>query len=120
MQDTEFIDALNRFVRAFQELFNEYFAERFSILKVPKIQVKNIGPAMARIESVDEGQRPIVAFVATKDNKTKELGEVKRGDVMKPADKYKPARIRRGNIFSDQGGREAFDTKIFPGIRYLR
>lgn len=55
-------------------------------------------------------------FVVKTDNKTKELGEMKRGDVMKAASFKAPAKHARGNIFDEHNGL----SKITQyGVEYL-
>lgn len=64
-----------------------------------------------------ETRQQIYAFIALEDFSTKELGQVKAGDVMKPASYKKPAKHARGNVFDAEGG---LGTANQYGPGYLR
>jgi len=58
----------------------------------------------------------IYAFVALKDNFTKNLGQIMAGDIHKPASYKAPAKHRRGSVFSSD-----FNNCLTPhGIVYMK
>jgi hypothetical protein len=58
----------------------------------------------------------VYCFVALKDNSTKSVGRVKKGDVLKAASYKTPAKHARGNIYDDSEGMASLN---WTGPSYL-
>ena len=87
---------------ACQDLINKHYADSFAILTPPTLTAEEGGKV---IKIVSNGsQRMVYAFVAKVDNHTKGLGDVKCGDVLKPATWKQPAKHARGNLFDAHKG----------------
>lgn len=61
----------------------------------------------------------IYAFISLTNKKTKTLGQLKIGDVHKPASTAAPAKHARGNVLSADGGRSAISGTGY-GVAYLK
>ncbi len=66
--------------------------------------------------TVPEVRQSIHSFIATRDFSNRTLGDVKAGDVMKPASWKAPAKHARGNVFDESG----IECVNHYGPEYLR
>lgn len=110
--------ALIKYVRAVQENHNNYMKVNYSNVS-PKTLVIQKGEQFAKIIKSESGtHQSVYCFIALKDNETKGLGKVNKGDLFKPAGWRAPAKHARGNILT------SFDLAVKNsgtfGIAYLR
>ncbi len=88
-----------------KKIAHSHRAENFPSL-APQVFTIEEGAKFIRVvtqETTGTG-RSVYCFIAKVDSKTKALGEVKAGDVLKSASWKAPAPIARGNIFDGLGG----------------
>jgi len=111
----DFDAALARYIAwtqaAFDERDNAYNQQYQTDINETKIIVER-GPKWAKVVRVQVLSRSVHCFVALVDHRTKALGNVKRGDIHKPASWRAPAKHARGNIFQIDFGK--------PGAEYIR
>lgn len=85
-----------------QKIMDDHRDAHFPTLDRHILTAENGGKV---IKIVSTGtQRMVHAFVAKVDNHTKFLGDVKCGDVLKPASWKQPAKHARGNLFDAHKG----------------
>lgn len=96
------------------QLIAEHYKENGFSMSVPTHSVE-IGIKWAKIWT-HCNQTSIYAFVAMSDFQTKELGQIKRGDIHKAATYKAPAKHARGNVAQDDFG----NCLTCYGIQYLR
>ena len=94
----EFIEWLEKC----KKVLADHYSTHFPTLARDTLVAED-GGKVIKVISVGN-QRSVWAFVAKCDNHTKFLGDVKRGDVLKPATWKAPAKHARGNLFDAQGG----------------
>lgn len=117
-----FDDDFDSFVGELTDKLTKHTEENFSNLTPDKIEV-SIGKKWAKILRKRQGSGYLnqsggsaYAFVAMTDFQTKGLGEVKRGDIHKPANWHTPAKHARGSIFKEN----RLDCCGPYGVQYLR
>lgn len=99
----DFIAGVNK-VMAEAELFHPSIIEpRGGKGKYIALDVVEFGHEDIEMKGPKSRSR-IFAFIARQDNETKALGQVKAGDVLKPANYKAPAKHARGNIFDSHNG----------------
>lgn len=120
MRSNEFETALDAWVRAYQKMVDAdsaRFGENAKLLAC-KISVE---PLQKYVRIVNTGvqcaNRCSVAFIAMEDFETKQLGSVKRGDILKPVNWSRPAKHARGNIFDENRGMLWMNPRGVSSIR---
>lgn len=89
-------------VKAADEIAANYFKQQNYSFDPPTHRADYISDKWVRIVTIERGQaRSVYAFIALCDNTTKALGQVKTGDIHKPASFKAPAKIARANVFND-------------------
>ncbi|TXH11713.1 MAG: hypothetical protein E6R04_01295 [Spirochaetes bacterium] len=88
-----------------KKIATDYRAKNFPTLSAPIFTIEE-GSKFIRVvtEETTGTARSVYCFIAKVDSKTKALGEVKAGDVLKSASWKAPAAIARGNIFDPSNG----------------
>lgn len=116
-----FIDGVNQ-VKADAGLFHPTVV-RLRSGKGKYLALDNVEFDHSDVKMVGEGRATSVfCFVAAEDSLTKGLGDVKQGDVMRPATYKKPAKHARGNIFDEHNGLKGSNGKTpiqWTGPHYL-
>lgn len=95
----DFNACLVHWQKAWREILKAYYDTHFPILDVPQLRVELLRKYAKAIVGTSAA-----AFVAKEDGETKNLGLVRKGDVLKPASWKGPARHARGNLFDAWGG----------------
>jgi len=117
MSDDSFSNGVNRFMEKVQSLIDE----KNSIYKYS--QKQKVACEYGRkwikivIENGNNG-KSVYAFIANSDFSTKTLGNVKKGDIHRPASWLNPAKHARGSIFLEDFGNCAHTMTAF-GMGYL-
>lgn len=81
------------FIKILEKQLGEYYANKFPTLEVPRVTTTE-GSTYIRIIV----GRTVWGFIAKKDMMARR-GNLKAGDLLKPASKSAPAPIARGNIY---------------------
>jgi hypothetical protein len=113
---------ISLFVSKVQGCFNDEFAELYSSLTPPSIEVEYM-QKYARVFTRENsegrnGSRSVVCFIALKDINTKAI-TAKAGDILKAAGWKAPTKHPRGSVFSPTNGMEAMNSRG-TYIRYLK
>ena len=109
--------ALQKFLNGLDEIINEGNEEGSTLTKkVDVIEGQKFIKVVTAYES-DGNHRSVYAFIAKYEGHTKQLGDYKQGDVLKPASWKTPAKHARGNIFDSTNGLGAAGKY---GLAYLR
>lgn len=94
--------AINQFVAAVNQKMEEYWAKNFPSLPVRGLAVQ-YKRNWAHLVITEGGTgRSSYGWIALKDFATKELGQVKAGDIHKSASYKKPAKHARGSVLQPE------------------
>ena len=93
------------FIANLQSRYAKVHKERFPSLPVNQFVAEDRQKVIAIISQNENGNdRQIYCFIANQDYDTKQLGEVCRGDILKPASWKAPTKGARGNLFDTEKG----------------
>jgi len=98
-------DLIEKWIAGTQAKIEKYHLERNYTFPSGRLTVQK-GKSYAKIiltQSNGAGGSAF-AFIALKDNVTRGMGQVKKGDVFKPASWASPAKHARGNLFDASKG----------------
>jgi len=109
-------EALAAYVALVTKVHRDYFEARFPRLTKPTFSV-HPGRSFDKIVKDNGTQQMVHSFVAKKDNRTKALGAVWKGDILKAVTYKAPAKHARGSIFSEKMA-DALDNS--GHVKYLR
>lgn len=109
----DFVQRFGEWLNSCQELVNDYYAKNYPNLKPSRLDAEYL-TKFVRVWSVvihedaegnlSDGQRLAWAFVSFQEFSTKELGQVKIGDIFKTSSYKKPARHARGSLWDAKAG----------------
>ena len=109
---SEFLNWLN----GCQSIINSYYKTNYANISSPVLKFDE-GSKCIRVFLESGGTRSCYCFVAKVNYETKELGQVKEGDILKSASWKKPAKHARGNLFDKDNGLQWMNSY---GATYLR
>lgn len=125
----EFVEALKRYLDHANQVVKaaKLFRPSKVVLRSPGRETLNTTKyVVLDHEQFDEdgklASRSVFAFIAAKDVSTKSLGDVKQGDILKPATWKAPAKHARGNLFDAFNGTMGADGATpleWTGPHYL-
>ena len=105
-------ELVQAFVAGAQKVVTDHYKEKYPDFAIPEIRAEE-GQKYIRVLKNEQ----TYCFIAKEDGKTKALGEVREGDVLKAATFRGPAKGARSNLFDASGGASACE---WHGVRYLR
>ena len=112
-------ERIAEFVRVADEIVAKHWKDRnYTFAPAPTHRADYLSDKWVRVVVLrpNGDVESVYAFIALVDNTTKALGNVRVGDIMKPATFKAPAKHARGNVFH-----ENFRTCLdFHGPVYLR
>lgn len=116
--DDVFSNGVNRFIEKVQKLIDEKNAE-YKYSKNDQKVLCEVGRKWIKIV-IARGSvgKSAYAFIANSDFSTKTLGNIKKGDIHRPASWLNPAKHARGSVFLEDFGACAHTMTAF-GMGYL-
>lgn len=96
------LNKVEQFKKLYEEHLHDYYKTNFpkgyeDLFKQDCDITVHYGQSYAKLTN----NRGVLAFVALKDNQTKNMGKVKEGEIFKPASFKTPARIARGSVYNE-------------------
>lgn len=105
MTDDQFNARLNEWLDSCRQMIDQHYQDRFPNLTPDNLCIKE-GKRYYKVCNFTpgDGVKSVFAFIAKEDFQTKGMGQVKKGDIFKPATWNAPAKHARGNLLNDDKG----------------
>lgn len=113
----QFNEKLNKLIEQLQNKINDHFAQHLKMLTPPKLEA-HAGKSYVKVAKHDRDSKgaSVYFFIAAKDISNKTMGNVKFGDILKPATWKAPTKHARGNLFDES----TWNCIGIYGVDYLR